>query len=158
MKCRKMSRFSCFFVFVCGAEEPCAFSLKNLALYPEFWGKTQTYGLSRCDRYVTWLWDTLPMKITTNEHNPMITWVSGSTGSAACGGEWAGPGGRESRNSGSTERSHQIFLNKIVNIKQFIKIYAHKFHENLCMSKSFPILSSHALLALAGVNKKPFAW
>ena len=107
---------------------------------------------------VTWLWDTLPMEITTNEHNPRITWVSGSTGSAACGGEWSGPGGRESRNSGSTERSHQIFLNKIVNIKQFIKIYAHKFHENLCMSKSFPILSSHALLALAGVNKKPFAW
>ena len=29
------------------------------------------------------------------------TWVSGSTGSAACGGEWGGPGGRESRNSGS---------------------------------------------------------
>ena len=55
------------------------------------------------------------------------------------------------------KKSSNIF-NKIFNIKQFIKIYAHKFHENLCMSKSFPILSSHALLVLAGVNKKPFAW
>ena len=49
-------------------------------------------------------------------------------------------------------------ISKIINIKQFIKIYAHKFHKNLCMSMSYPILSSHALLALTGVNKKPFAW
>ena len=60
---------------------------------------------------VTWFWDTLSMTITTYvwaEHNPMITWVSGSTGSAACGGEWAGPGGRESRNSGSAKKKSDV--------------------------------------------------